>query len=190
MYRRGGSRREVSVVDVSVDELELVLYLLERVAKRSACVLGAAVELEIGDLSITVDASVNGYRSSRPMLRVERVRQRQPIANYRVDRLLAGVARQRIHHRVVICRATADYDQPEGCGSLQRVADVEVVCEGFGPVLPRMRRRVRAHVTIAPVRRRPSLVVALQRFLVVEPLVAEQRAPAFHSPVRSIRSGQ
>src|ERR1700687_1154992 len=49
MYRRGGGRREVSVVDVAVDELELVLYLLERVANRPACVRVAAVELEIGD---------------------------------------------------------------------------------------------------------------------------------------------
>ena len=68
-----------------------------------------------------------------------------------------------------------DVHAPRARG-LGGVADVQVVRERLGPVLPRMRGGVVADVRARPSRCRLAAVVLLQRLGVVGPLVAEQVA--------------
>ena len=66
-----------------------------------------------------------------------------------------------------------------GTSSLERIDDVKVVSEGFGPILPRMHRRVGTHEAVSPVGRRPFLVMPLLRRGIVGGLVAEERPKRF-----------
>src|SRR5471032_723933 len=64
-------------------------------------------------------------------------------------------------------------------GGVDSVHHVQVVRPGFGPVFPRMHRRVGADVMLLPVQRRTLLVMPLKGFGVARSIVAEQATKRF-----------
>ncbi len=134
-------------------------------------------EAELGDDRRVQREGVEVAEPHGAVQAVEREGERQPGLDQRADALdLLGAEVDLDRQGVGLGDAARADRHPEGPGRVQRVDDVEVVGEGLGEVLPRMRGRVGADEALPPVGGRALAVVALQRVLVARPLVAEDRA--------------
>ena len=141
-----------ALLDALVDELQLVDHRL-----------GERERVQV----IAPHAAVDG---------VERVGERQPVVEHLGEAPVPGLGLgSGLERAVERDRSRAAHRDAVLGGRLQRVADVEVVGERLGPVLPRVHGRVCADVALRPVAGRPLGVVAIQRRGVVGALVAEQR---------------